>query len=180
MVLENLIEAYNDDPAYQWTTLRHLSSRQMRQIERHFLRHWVPKLTVTLYSGSWIQIDYKYDAEASACNNGKVRFGTVRDSLSDHISPERLATLWRHYSFENRVAHLRLGEGVLNRGIREGHIVNDTDLVGLEVGEDGTTISFDWRQTMDALLREETMMRKVQEDMVRDHITPMTSVPVDR
>lgn len=169
MVLENLIQSYDHDPAYQWTTMRHISGRQMRRIERRFLSYWVPKLAVTLYSGSWIQVDYKYDPETqtAACDeNGTVHFKTPEGSLPDSVTRDRLATLWHHYGFENRVAHLRLGEGVLNGGIREGHIVNDTELVGLQVGEDGNTISFNWRQTMDSLLREEVMMRKVQDTMV--------------
>lgn len=170
MVLENLIETYNGDPAYQWTTLRHISRRQMRRIENRFLNCWVPKLVVTLYSGSWIQIDYKYDARASVYENGTVSFETRKDSLPDSITGERLAALWHHYGFENRVAHLRLGEGVMNGGIREGHIVNDTDLVGLKVAEDGTTITFNWKRTMGSLLREEVVMCKIQNDMVRLHV----------
>ncbi|RYP05516.1 hypothetical protein DL764_003776 [Monosporascus ibericus] len=172
IILENLVDEYNSDPVYQWTTLRHISARQKRRIEKHFLEYWVPKLTITLYLGSWVQVDYKSAAKASNsdCEDGIVHFQAPEGDLSDHFSQERLATLWQHYGFENRVAHLRLGEGVLNGGIREGHIVNDTELVGLKVGEDSNTISFDWKQTMDALLREEMLMRKFQSEMMSQRI----------
>ncbi|RYO88861.1 hypothetical protein DL763_005824 [Monosporascus cannonballus] len=172
MVLENLVDEYNSDPVYQWTTLRHISARQKCRIEKHFLEYWVPKLTVTLYSGAWVQIDYKSDAKASSsdCEDGIVHFQAPQDNLSDHVDQERLTTLWHHYGFENRVAHLRLGEGVLNGGVREGHIVNDTELGGVKVGEGGMTISFDWKQTMDALLREEMLMRKFQNEMISQRI----------
>ncbi|KAI2601725.1 hypothetical protein GGR54DRAFT_84073 [Hypoxylon sp. NC1633] len=49
-----------------------------------------------------------------------------------------------------------------------GYIVNDTDIVDLQVENEGLDIIFDWRRTLDALLREEVMMRKLQAEMALD------------
>lgn len=170
-ILDLLIDDYDQDPAYQWTTLRHMARRQMRRIERHFYRQWVPKLTITLYSGSRCQMDYTVadrDREGVNFESGRVRFQTSAASPSDSLNKDHIRTLWDQYSFENRVAHLRLGEGVLCRGMTGGYIVNDTDIVDLKVESEGLGITFDWRRTFDALLREEIMMRKLQAEMVRD------------
>ncbi|KAI6089911.1 hypothetical protein F4821DRAFT_44443 [Hypoxylon rubiginosum] len=171
-IIDLLVDDHDQDPAYQWTTLRHTSRRQMRRIERHFLRHWVPQLTITLYSGPRCQIDYRLSDHAGAdgFETGRARFQTpgASDSDTHTLSNEDIKSLWGQYGFENRVAHLRLGEGVLNKGMTGGYIVNDTDIVGLEVENDGLDIVFDWRRTLDALLREEVMMRKLQTQMTSD------------
>ncbi|KAI1389701.1 uncharacterized protein F4822DRAFT_210234 [Hypoxylon trugodes] len=169
-ILDLLVDEYDQDPAYQWTTLRHTARRQMRRIERHFLRHWVPKLTITLYSGPRCQIDYRLSNYSGNDNLGirRVRFQTLGPGLANSLNKEGIRTLWDQYSFENRVAHLRLGEGILNNGMTGGYIVNDTDIVDLEVENDGLSIAFDWRRTLDALLREEVMMQKLQTEMAID------------
>ncbi|KAK6951057.1 hypothetical protein Daesc_007586 [Daldinia eschscholtzii] len=166
-ILDLLVDDYDQDPAYQWTILRHTARRQMRRIERHFLQYWVPKLTITLYSGPRCQIDYKVSDHA--CENrlgtSRVRFQTSGAGISSSLNKRDIQTLWGQYSFENRVAHLRLGEGILKQGMTGGYIVNDTDIVDLKVENDGLDIIFDWRRTLNALLREELMMRRLQEEM---------------
>ncbi|KAI1381043.1 hypothetical protein F4677DRAFT_405685 [Hypoxylon crocopeplum] len=176
-ILDLLIDDYDRDPAYQWTTLRHTARRQMRRIERHFLRQWMPNLTITLYSGPRCQIDYKLPESVSedSLDTGRVRFQTLGASLSESLNKEDIRTLWSQYSFENRVAHLRLGEGILNHGMTGGYIVNDTDIVDLQVENDGLDIIFDWRRTFDALLREEMMMRKLQAEMILDRKTKLVA-----
>lgn len=182
-IIDLLVDDHDQDPAYQWTTLRQTSRRQMRRIERHFLRHWVPQLTITLYSGPRCQIDYRLSNHTSedSFESGRARFQTLGAGVSDThtLNNEDIRSLWGQYSFENRVAHLRLGEGVLNQGMTGGYIVNDTDIVGLEVESDGLDIVFDWRGTLNALLREEAMMRKLQTQMVRDLYSYLTQCLVD-
>ncbi|OTA90980.1 hypothetical protein M434DRAFT_358078 [Hypoxylon sp. CO27-5] len=169
-ILDLLVDDYGQDPAYQWTTLRHIARRQMRRIERHFWHQWVPNLTITLYSGPRCQIDYKLSNHISdnGFETGRVRFQTPGTNLSNSLNKGDIRALWDHYSFENRVAHLRLAEGLLNHGMTGGYIVNDTDIVDLKVEDDGLGILFDWRQTFDALLREDVMMRRLQAEMVCD------------
>ncbi|KAI0179219.1 hypothetical protein GGR52DRAFT_296932 [Hypoxylon sp. FL1284] len=176
-ILDMLVEDHEQDPAFQWTTLRHTSGRQMRRIERHFLSYWLPQLTITLYSGPRCQIDYhlsppssQENSNSSSLATGRARFQAPDEvPVDDHAaSGEDLRALWGRYGFENRVAHLRLGEGVLSHGMTGGYVVNDTDIVGLEVAHDGLAIEFDWRRTLDALLREEVMMRKLQTQMVEN------------
>ncbi|KAI1140320.1 hypothetical protein F5Y05DRAFT_313579 [Hypoxylon sp. FL0543] len=166
-ILDMLVDGYSQDPAYQWTTLRHIARRQMRRIERHFWHQWVPKLTITLYSGPRCQIDYKLSDHAGddGFQNSRARFQTLGASLSNSLDKGDIRTLWDQYSFENRVAHLRLGEGVLSHGMTGGYIVNDTDIVDLKVEDDGLSILFNWPRTFDALLREEIMMRRLQTEM---------------
>lgn len=166
LVLGYLTELHSNDPAYQWTTLRHVSSSQFCQIEKLFISKWVPKLTVTLYHGAWKQMDYTCGEETPVCDGNMVSFEKITHRSPNEIGQEQVIDLWKHYSFESRVAHLRLGECCLNRGIRGGHIVNDTELVGLKVADNGMALSFDWKGTMNALLREEMMVRKIQKDMV--------------
>ncbi|KAI0108482.1 hypothetical protein F4814DRAFT_59693 [Daldinia grandis] len=169
-ILDLLVDDYDQDPAYQWATLRHTARREMRRIERHFLRYWVPKLTITLYSGPRCQIDYKLSNHTSegGFETSRVRFQTSGASLSNSLNKREIHVLWSKYSFENRVAHLRLGEGILNKGMTGGHIVNDTDIADLKVENDGLDIIFNWRKTLDALLREEVMMRRLQAEMTLD------------
>lgn len=156
-----------DDPPFQWLILRRISSHQMRKVEQLFLRYWLPKLTITLYFGSWSHIDYTLDATMSSatCQN-TAHFKADQDNILNRSMKAGLYSMWHNYSFENRVAHLRLGEGCLNHGIREGHIVNDTDIVDLKVEREGLSISFNWKKTIHALLQEEMMMHKRQNKMV--------------
>lgn len=177
-ILDLLVEDYDQDPAYQWTTLRHAARLQMRSIERHFFRQWIPKLTITLYLGPRCQIDYRlsnHGDDQQSIETGRARFQAPVADLSDSPNEENIRALWDQYSFENRVAHLRLGEGVLSQGMTGGYIVNDTDIVDLEVESDGLGIVFDWRRTLDALLREEMMMRKFQTEMVLDRKTKLAA-----
>ncbi|KAI1104471.1 hypothetical protein F4804DRAFT_187058 [Jackrogersella minutella] len=167
-IMDFVVDDYQLDPAYQWSILRHTSERQCRRIERYFLTYWVPKLTITLYSGPRCQIDYRLSDREKDLDTSRVRFQTVGLGVSDALNKGDIRALWDHYSFENRVAHLRLGEGLLNHGMTGGYIVNDTDIVDLKVDDDGFGIVFDWRRTFDALLREELMMRKLQVEMVTD------------
>ena len=166
LVLDALTTSYMDDPTFQWLILRRISSHRMRKVEQLFLRYWLPKLTITLYSGSWFHIDYTLPNTMSTTCRNRVHFEADQDNIVDRSIEAGLYTLWYHYGFENRVAHLRLGEGVLNHGIREGHIVNDTDIVGLKVEREGLSISFDWKQTIHSLLREEMLMHKIQKQLV--------------
>jgi hypothetical protein len=47
VILSELILLCNDNPAYQWTRLRHITRYCRAQIEEHFRDFWVPKLTLT-------------------------------------------------------------------------------------------------------------------------------------
>ncbi|KAI0387207.1 hypothetical protein F5Y04DRAFT_78876 [Hypomontagnella monticulosa] len=166
-IMDLLVDDYGQDPAYQWTTLRHTTRRQMRRIERHFWNYWVPKLTITLYSGARCQIDYVRSNE-DGLETSRARFRTLAPGLANPLDKKDIRALWGQYSFENRVAHLRLGEGVLNNGMTGGYIVNDTDIADLQVDDDGLGIAFNWRETLNALLREEIMMRRLHAEMVTD------------
>ena len=45
-------------------------------------------------------------------------------------------------------------------------MISDMKLPDLEVTDEGLTMRFDWRKTLDALFREEIMLEKLRETLV--------------
>lgn len=170
-ILTTLVDEYDDNPAQQWT-LRHLSHHQKHRIEQRFCDYWLPKLIVTIYGGAWSSVDYKLsgleksESASGSDGPGDVAHFQAPQEEDPRIRQEYLVELWGGYSFENPVAHLRLGEGLLNDGFKSGYIVNDTEIPGLKVDESGSNIRFNWRGAFDALLREEIMLQKLHDEMV--------------
>ena len=61
-ILSLLVAAhFHTDPAYTWTSLRHLSAHQKRAIEHRFARVWLPRLGITLYAGVRHRVEYALD-----------------------------------------------------------------------------------------------------------------------
>jgi hypothetical protein len=183
---------FHTDPAYTWTTLRHLSAHQKRVIEHRFARFWLPRLSITLYAGVRHKIEYALDQTSTptpppshndAADDGddkdKVVFavqrqvhnpllGVSQDSRPGKLAARYLRRAWEQYDpAVHRNITVRLGEGFLSGGCRGGYILNDTDLPGLEVlAGNGNKIRFCWKGAVDELFREEMFMRRVGEQMV--------------
>jgi hypothetical protein len=60
--LTQLVAAhFHTDPAYTWVCLRQLSAHQKRVIEHRFGQFWLPKLSITLYTGARHKFEYAID-----------------------------------------------------------------------------------------------------------------------
>lgn len=171
------VDSFDEDPAYQWAKLRQISPYQKTRIEKRFYDYWLPELIVTVYVGSHTSFDYTLDVDASTNNYSDriVPFHYVKqENHRERLDSSVKAQLAGH-SLKTPTVHLRLGEGVLNNGMAGGYIVNDTEVTGLEIGEDCFKIRFDWRETFTALLREEMLLRKHKQEMVSLPNTPFCS-----
>lgn len=167
-ILTHHVDSHWEDPAYTWVRLRHLSSDQKHRIERHFESSWLPKLNITLYYHTRDQFEYSLvqDKANRVSADGKATFVfVIGPNATDDTDPK---VAWDDYSVAlNRNITVRLGESWLSGGCKGGYILNDTDLPGLEVLDDGRRIRFCWKGAMDELLREEMYMRRVGEELVR-------------
>lgn len=164
-ILTALVDSYGDDPAYQWTQLRSLSCFQKHRIENHFRSFWLQKLTVEVYVGVWWSWKYSFDCSGERLREGIATFRHALDPRNsmNHVLKE---------SFQNnpmggRGLFLRFGEGHLNHGLKGGYIVSDIEPPGLTVSDDALTLRFEWLKTLNALLREEMLLRKHRKTMVR-------------
>ncbi|KAL2020775.1 hypothetical protein VTK56DRAFT_7973 [Thermocarpiscus australiensis] len=163
-ILDHHVDDYfGNDPAYTWVQLRHVSAHQKHAIERRFEEFWLPKLNVTVYEGSSSWMDYILEDTPDSPNptaDGRVIFFLDPECSGD---PK---TAWAAYKpTTHRNVTVRLGEAYLSGGCRGGYIVNDTDLPGLEVLDDGRRIRFCWKDAVNELLREELYMRRVGDEM---------------
>ncbi len=185
VILSHLVTSnFSTDPAYTWTSLRHLSAHQKRAIELRFARVWLPTMSITIYGGTSHQVEYRLDdaGDDSGPNPEEEGYATFVVDTYDHqpiggftMTAKRLGTLtgkyiqdvvWPQYDeFMHRSVTVRLGEGVLNGGAKGGYLLNDTSLPGLEVVT-GERIRLLWKGAVDELLREEMYMRRVGEAMV--------------
>ena len=168
-IFTELVDTYHDDPALQWVELRQLSAYQKRRIERHFRDFWLPKFVVTIYCGATTQLDYELvtvKKRPDSTSDNITHFSLGQAGRLDRMPSDYLPNLWKSYSFENRVAHLRLGESYLNGGLRAAYIVNDTGLPGLQVDESAKNIRFNWREALNELLREQMMLRNISPHVV--------------
>ncbi|KAH6624031.1 hypothetical protein B0J18DRAFT_465285 [Chaetomium sp. MPI-SDFR-AT-0129] len=174
------------DPAYTWTKLRQLSAHQKRVIERVFGEVWVPRLGVTVYTGSKDRFEYYFGRMLPLRAGGKGESPEIQGNrvlltvdnlvhwpmmgvfqtleLGRHAR-ELLVKAWRDTgSWKGSKVVVRLGEGTMKGGCRGAYLMNDTSLPGLEVLENGDIV-FDWKGAMDELLREEMYMRRVGDEM---------------
>ena len=164
-ILTVLVDSYgDDDPAYQWTQLRNLSPFQRRRIEKHFEKFWLPKLICSVYTSLWWSWDYTLEStDAQSCSG----LATFKHTL-DPGKPmnDSLKRAWTEKEYGEPTMILRCGEGFLDRGLKGGHIISDLKLPDLEVTDEGLTIHFEWRKTLDALFREEIMLGKLRNTFV--------------
>jgi hypothetical protein len=183
LILAHLVSAqFDSDPADTWTRLRHVSAHQKRVIEHRFARVWLPRLSITLYGGVRHKVEYQLDVDASGSkpaddDDGYATFaidqhlhqpraGITQASRPGRLTGQYIRSVWTQYDpTKNRIITVRLGEGVLNGGVKGGYLLNDTGLPGLVVLP-GEKIRFCWKGTVDELLREEIYMRRVGEQMV--------------
>ncbi|KAF1979105.1 hypothetical protein BU23DRAFT_148135 [Bimuria novae-zelandiae CBS 107.79] len=162
-ILTALVDSYNDDPAYQWNQLRNLSSFQRQCIEKHFENFWLPKLIISAFSGIWFSWEYTLDSTDALLSEGIATYRHILDPSNsmNHLLQEK----WEYPS--GPAVFLRFGEGFLKRGLRGGYIVDDLEPTGLEVSNEGLTMRFNWRRTLDALFREEMLLRNHREAMLQ-------------
>ena len=188
-ILDTLTNFYVNEPALLWTYCRHLSAHQKRALEQHFHDFWLPKLVVTLYRGCHSSADYCYVNDDKDTQSGNVQPATdpslanfrITEPTDRHVYNQDGSRMniielvkpqesWLQYSFNTRVAHIRLGENYLKRGFEGGHIVNDTGLPGLQGNTDWSEIWFDWVGVFDELFREEIMRNRIRESLVSLHL----------
>jgi hypothetical protein len=172
MILSHMLDVLGNDPARQWMTLRHLSSDLMHRVERHFFYFWLPKLVISVYTNAWVSADFRLVKPNRQLRSNRpfsdIAYFTYHPDLRANMGRPSKATTraLRKHSGGRPECILRLGDGYLNRGYQGGHIINDTEIPGLQVSDDGYDINFDWRGTFTALLREEMMMRRLVEPLV--------------
>lgn len=180
-IFELLVDAhFYTDPAYTWVSLRQLSSHQKRAIEHRFASFWLPKVSITLYSGARHKFEYDIDDKTWPQNfdgSDHVVFSLLHQihnpllgidqySMPGRFGRKHLQDTWAQYDpVHLRNFTVRLGEGFLSAGCRGGYLVNDTDLPGLQVLPN-LQIRFSWKGAMNELLREEMYMRKTGERLV--------------
>ncbi|KAJ4348009.1 uncharacterized protein N0V89_009381 [Didymosphaeria variabile] len=170
-ILTALVESCGDeDPAYVWTQLRNLSHFQRRRIENRFESFWLPKLSITVYHGVWYSFDYAYVGPHASLTEGIATYKQVpgRDGAFSKETEDLLkASTYERLNAPNPELILRFGEGFGDTGeLRGGYIINDSELPGLEASEDGLVLRFDWRAALDALFREEMLLRKFRDEMM--------------
>lgn len=135
-IFSRLVDAsFQTDPAYAWVVLRQLSRHQKRAIEVRFATFWLPKLSITLYSGARHKFEYSIDDEARLPNpdeKDQVIFsvqrqthnpllGISQDSMPGSMGRKHLQEAWDRYDPVNgRNITVRLGEGHLSAGCRGG------------------------------------------------------------
>jgi hypothetical protein len=177
-ILSQLVAVhFHADPAYTWVCLRQLSAHQKRVIEYRFGQFWLPKLSITLYTGARHKFEYAMDLGTWTPLSDTATFaiqrqvhnpllGISQDSMPGQVMRQHLKEAWARCDSEPaRNITVRLGEGYLNGGCRGGYILNDTDVPGRQILERGG-IRFPWKDAMNELLREEMYMRKVGDEMV--------------
>jgi hypothetical protein len=164
-ILDHLVDSIDQDPATQWTWGRRLSAHQKRRIELQFRNMWLPRLRVSLHYGVWYHYEYKLANLHTTKGEEIVHFAL--DPQDTHGGPDALdlEQLWTQQQSSH--VYLRLGEGFLEKRNLGSWIVNDTGLPKLEVGAGGKDITFDWFGAMNALLREEALLRTTRENWVR-------------
>ncbi|KAK1764219.1 hypothetical protein QBC33DRAFT_201795 [Phialemonium atrogriseum] len=165
-ILSALVDVFDDDPAYQWTTLRQLSPHQKHRIERRFRDFWLRHVSLTLYYESTSDnTDFNFDGVSEKPGSPEMASFVFQGWRSiarpERNTPELLKRYWANYTSRNRNATIRLGEGVLNGGFAGGYILNDTYLSGLEIDDSGQTVRIRWKEAINELMREEMFLRRI-------------------
>lgn len=170
-ILSALVDVFDDDPAYQWTTLRQLSPHQKHRIERRFRDFWLRHVSLTLYYESTSDnTDFNFDGVSEKPGSPEMAsfvfqgWGSI--ARPERNTPELLKRYWANYTSGNRNATIRLGEGVLNGGFAGGYILNDTSLSGLEIDDAGQTVRIRWKEAINELMREEMFLRRITPSLV--------------
>lgn len=163
-ILTALVDSYGDEPAYQWTQLRRLSPYQRSRIEKHFEQFWLPKVTCTVHVDVGWSLDYTFESTDAQSHDGLATFKhALNPEDSENIC---LQEAWVDQVSGEPTVILRCGESFLKRGLPGGHMISDIKLPDLELTDEGLTMRFDWRKTLDALFREEIMLEKLRDTLV--------------
>jgi hypothetical protein len=186
-----------DEPAFQWTTIRHVSAKYKQIVEKHFQDYWLHWLLITAYHGDhneacFTQFDYEFTALIPGQDMVEFSLNLAKLNESKGRRPPYdarrvLPRLWLAYTTgfdlwemsRKRVAHVRLGVGcpLLNRGYPGGHIVSDIELPLLFHKYDweskSSSIMFDWKAAMSLIMREEIKMGKIRDVMLERAIVKL-------
>ncbi|KAJ4290013.1 hypothetical protein N0V88_006814 [Collariella sp. IMI 366227] len=137
-----------------------MSGHQKRMIKPNFERFWLLKMIIILYHSLRQRAEYTLPGQSAAAEGRDIfRMDSHNAEAGDRVYDKAgikgvIQKGWRQYDpATKRNITVRLGEQFLNAHLPGGHILNDTDLPGLQVL--GTKIRFDWKADMDELLREE-------------------------
>lgn len=150
---------------------------QKRRIENNFRIQWLRHISITLHLPARNNSAYTTSRDfflgpIQDRQRGRdiaifvaVEHPTPGPPADQFINDEQdlmLKPFWDCYMSSALKKHVtvRFGEEVLNRGIRGGHIVNNTELPELEVSESGTEISFHWKAALQELMQEDMYMRR--------------------
>ncbi|KAF2111349.1 hypothetical protein BDV96DRAFT_602959 [Lophiotrema nucula] len=177
LILTHHLRSYSHDPVYQWTTLRHITRYRCTYLEAHFLRFWLPKLSITVYGKGITRVDYRlWSVDKKAKSVAKFRAREGWSELGGEAREGWSDALWRAYFPDENgdnvkiVLRLGVGEETLNGGFGGAWIVSDTEIQDLKNDDEGRHVWFDWKKVIDALFREESLMRKMSEKWVQEEV----------
>lgn len=170
-IIDALIMRYGHSPAYQWTHLRYITRFHQQQLEKHFYRHWLRRLIITIYETRDHWVDYRVRSGVEKQNDVIVRFKAQKQWA--HLRPESKERWGRWIWNEEKRIVLRLsdigtgpGETSMNEGYMGGAIISDAYVPELTTDETGKNIWFDWKKLFSTMFEEEMLMRKVDTIMV--------------
>ncbi|KAH7357471.1 hypothetical protein BKA66DRAFT_473334 [Pyrenochaeta sp. MPI-SDFR-AT-0127] len=183
-IISTLIVLSDEDPIYQWTCLRHTTRYHKAQIEQHFFDFWVPRLSLTV-SEDEHTVQYK----ARSVDKGREVSKQRGSSSANNVMRSEPLAGWQALSGQREVwtemimrttypigeeerrekrLIVRMGDRVLNKGFAGGGIVSDLQVPKLRVDAYTGDLCFDWKMLFTCLFREEMVMRRLRDALLRD------------
>lgn len=121
-------------------------------------------MTCTVHVDVGWSLDYTFESTDAQSHDGLATFKhALNPEDSENIC---LQEAWVDQVSGEPTVILRCGESFLKRGLPGGHMISDIKLPDLELTDEGLTMRFDWRKTLDALFREEIMLEKLRDTLV--------------
>jgi hypothetical protein len=186
-ILSELIPLCNDDPAYQWTRLRHLTRYHRAQVEQHFRKFWISKSTLTYTD--YIPGLYFTVSEQDASNPKNGDQGGDTDTARFAAQYRKEAYSWNvvedwdseygegpegtEESPPQPSAVFTLGEGFLNKGYTKGGIMTHIPVIpGYKYDQHPEEICLHWKPLVSQLLCEEMLMRRFRDRLLDAFLLP--------
>ncbi|KAL1862939.1 hypothetical protein Daus18300_008270 [Diaporthe australafricana] len=195
LIFTTLVDSFESSPTYQWIALRHLSPHQMHRIEYNFRMLWLKYMSVTLHlparnsSAHTTSRDFVLSPFQDSARNHDIavflavehpRFQSPVDKLINDEQDLMLKPAWSCYMNSALKKHVtvRFCEGFGGYYMRGGHLINNTELPGLEVSESGMEISFQWKAAIQELFQEAGYMwRYTQRKLAEQTRSQLDSTP---
>jgi hypothetical protein len=191
-ILSELIPLCNDDPAYQWTCVRHLTRYHRAQVEQHFRKFWIPKSTLTYTD--YIPGLYFTVSEQDASNSKNGGQGGDTDTARFAAQYRKEVYSWNvvedwDSDYEEGPdgneepppqpsAVITLGEGFLNKGYTKGGIMTHIPVIsGYRYEQHPEEICLHWKPVFTQLLCEEMLMRRFRDRLLTTFLSGLESEP---